>query len=69
MGTQDESRRRTFLLYAATQVRIWTILINAPWRLNAEGPATNWLPALLKLLESAVLNYQEDLVMPGSSPR
>ena len=69
MRTQDESRRRTFLLCAATQGRIWTILINAPWRLNAEGPATNWLPALLKQLESAGLNYQEDLGMPGRSPR
>ncbi|MDQ0862420.1 hypothetical protein QF036_000001 [Arthrobacter globiformis] len=28
-----------------------------------------WLPALLRQLESAVLDYQEDLVMPGSSPR
>ena len=37
--------------------------------LRAGGPATIWLPALLKQLESAVLDYQEDLVMPGSSPR
>lgn len=28
-----------------------------------------WSPALLRQLESAVLDYQEDLVMPGSSPR
>lgn len=41
----------------------------SPVALKAEGPATKWLPALLKQLESAVLDYQEDLVMPGSSPR
>jgi hypothetical protein len=28
-----------------------------------------WLPSLLKPLESAVLVYQEELGMPGSSPR
>lgn len=38
-------------------------------RKRKKGPATKRLPALFKQLESAVLNYQEDLVMPGSSPR
>lgn len=27
------------------------------------------VPALLRPLDSGVLNYQEDFVMPGSSPR
>jgi hypothetical protein len=38
-------------------------------RVKRKRPATKRLPAFLKQLESAVLDYQEDLVMPGSSPR